>query len=127
MATEIIHPDTEATREGEHVTTASLLNKTTDSAAKSSDGHEPLFRGPETEDFRNRWHDIQGAFVDEPRNAVERADELVANVIQRLTQVFADERGKMEGQWSRGADVSTEDLRQALRRYRSFFDRLLTM
>lgn len=92
-----------------------------------AEGHPALFPASDTENFRNRWHEIQGGFVDEPRKAVERADGLVASVIQRLSQVFAEERGKLEGQWSQGKDVSTEDLRQALRQYRSFFDRLLSM
>ncbi len=90
-------------------------------------GHEPLFPSPELQDFRRRWSDIQTNFVDEPRSSVEKADQLVASVIQRLTQVFADERSRMEQDWSKGGEVSTEDLRQALRRYRSFFDRLLSM
>ena len=92
---------------------------------RASEKHEPLFPATETEQFRSCWHDIQGDFVDEPRRAVEQADQQVASVIQRLAQVFADERSRMEHEWSQGQDVSTEDLRQALRRYRSFFDRLL--
>src|SRR2546423_13271752 len=96
-----------------------------DGAGTSDEQHEPLFRGEELEQFRSRWHDIQGGFVDEPRHAVEKADELVATAIKRLAEVFADERAKLEAAWAKGNDVSTEDLRQALRRYRSFFDRLL--
>jgi hypothetical protein len=65
--------------------------------------------------------------VDEPRRAVERADELVAQVIKRLAESFAQERSKLEGQWGRGDNVSTEDLRVALQRYRAFFDRLLNV
>jgi hypothetical protein len=65
--------------------------------------------------------------VDEPKPSVEKADQLVASVIQKLTQVFADERSKLERDWSKGGEASTEDLRQALRRYRSFFDRLLSV
>ena len=90
-------------------------------------GHEPLFADNELKDFRTRWDQAQGAFVDEPRQAVEQADSLVANVVKRLAEQFADERARMEKQWDRGDDVSTEDLRQALRRYRSFFDRLLSI
>lgn len=89
--------------------------------------HEPLFPENELRDFRNRWDQAQGAFVDEPRQAVEQADSLVANVVKRLAEQFAEERAKMEKQWDRGDNVSTEDLRQALRRYRSFFDRLLSI
>lgn len=84
----------------------------------------PLFAN--SEDFRRRWEAIQTGFVDEPRRAVESADALVAEVIQLLVQSFADERSRLEGQWSEGNQASTEDLRVALRRYRSFFDRLLS-
>jgi hypothetical protein len=86
----------------------------------------PLFAGGETESFRSRWMEIQTGFVDEPRRAVEQADGLVAEVIQRLAKVFAEERGKLEQQWGQGDDVDTEDLRVALQRYRSFFERLLS-
>jgi hypothetical protein len=87
----------------------------------------PLFPAGEATSFRARWSEVQTGFVDEPRHAVEQADGLVAEMMQRLAQVFADERGKLEQQWSRGDDVSTEDLRVGLRRYRSFFDRLLSV
>lgn len=85
----------------------------------------PLFPTGEAEGFRSRWTEVQTGFVDEPRSAVEQADTLVAEMMKRLAQVFAEERAHLEEQWSRGDDISTEDLRQALRRYRSFFDRLL--
>ena len=86
-----------------------------------------LLSADQAETFRSRWSSIQTGFVDEPRRAVEQADTLVAEVMQYLAQTFADERSKLEGQWSRGDDVSTEELRVALQRYRSFFDRLLSM
>jgi hypothetical protein len=88
---------------------------------------DALFVASECDQFRGRWHDIQGSFVDEPKDAVQKADELVAAVIKRLAEVFADERAKLEHDWSEGQDISTEDLRLALRRYRSFFDRLLSV
>jgi hypothetical protein len=87
----------------------------------------PLFANDESEDFRHRWNDVQTGFVDEPRQAVERADELVAAAIKRLAEIFAKERSSLEEQWARGGDASTEDLRLALRRYRAFFDRLLSV
>jgi hypothetical protein len=87
----------------------------------------PLFDDAETGELRDRWTDVQSAFVDEPRTAVEQADALVADVMKRLATGFADERKSLEGQWSRGDDVSTEDLRLAMQRYRSFFDRLLSV
>ncbi len=87
----------------------------------------PLFGQNDTQDFRSRWEKIQIGFVDEPRKAVEQADELVASAIKRLAEVFAAERQKLEAEWDKTDNVSTEDLRLALRRYRSFFDRLLSV
>src|SRR5215831_9764878 len=78
-------------------------------------GHEP----------RQRWDTIQTGFVDEPRRAVQDADGLVAQTMKRVAEVFAQERSTLEKQWTHGENVSTEDLRVALKRYRSFFDRLL--
>lgn len=94
---------------------------------RATSEHSALFPGTEAQSFHGRWNEIQAGFVDEPRNAVEQADGLVAEVMQRLAQVFAEERSRLEGQWDRGEDTDTEALRQALRRYRSFFDRLLSM
>ena len=87
----------------------------------------PMFSGDEAAGFRTRWEAVQTGFVDEPRKAVEEADSLVAQVIKRLSEVFADERTTLEHQWDRGDQISTEDLRIALRKYRSFFDRLLSL
>jgi len=78
-------------------------------------------------DMRIRWVRIQTAFVDDPRISVQEADELVAMAIKKLAESFAEERANLERQWSQGNDVSTEDLRQALRRYRAFFQRLLSI
>jgi hypothetical protein len=86
-----------------------------------------LFSESEMEDFRAQWGNLQTGFVDEPRRAVEDADKLVASVMQRLAKVFTDERSSLEKQWDRGDSVSTEDLRIALQRYRSFIDRLLKL
>ena len=95
---------------------------------ESSDGAAgALFQESEANDFRKRWADIQTGFVDEPRRSVEQADALVAEVIKRLANGFAEERSRLEGQWGRGDDVSTEDLRVALQRYLAFFDRLLNV
>ena len=79
------------------------------------------------EDYRSRWHDIQAEFVDHPRQAVEEADGLVSEVMQELSKVFTDERRNLEAQWDTGEDADTEDLRVALTRYRSFFERLLAV
>ena len=87
----------------------------------------PLFSESEMGDFRSQWNKLQTGFVDEPRRAVEDADKLVASVMQRLAEGFANERSGLEKQWDRGDNVSTEDLRVALQRYRSFFGRLLKL
>ena len=86
-----------------------------------------LLNQEEAERFRHEWTDIQAGFVDEPRKAVEQADSLVATAIKRLAEVFSEERGKLEGHWDKGDEVNTEDLRVALQRYRSFFNRLLSV
>ena len=90
--------------------------------AEQADGSTQLFPSNELQDLRTRWKDIQTGFVDEPRKAVEQADGLVASAMKRLAEVFAQERSGLEQQWDRGDNVSTEDLRQTLRRYRTFFD-----
>lgn len=85
----------------------------------------PLLSESEIGDMRSRWSNIQAAFVDEPRRAVETADQLVATAMQKLAEGFAKERESLENQWDQGDNVSTEELRIALQRYRSFFGRLL--
>ena len=87
--------------------------------------HAPLLEDQQLESILGRWKEIQAEFVDEPRLAVQDADALVAELMQRLAQMFASEREQLESRWSGGDDVSTEDLRHGLRRYRSFFERLL--
>jgi hypothetical protein len=90
-------------------------------------GATPLFPNNELDGLRTRWKEIQINFVDEPRKAVEQADGLVASAMKRLAEVFSDERSNLEKQWDRGDEVSTEDLRVAFQRYRTFFDRLLSV
>jgi hypothetical protein len=87
--------------------------------------HAQLLEDQELQGILAQWKDIQAEFVDEPRKAVQDADALVAELMQRLAQMFASERDQLESRWAGGADVSTEDLRRGLRRYRSFFERLL--
>jgi hypothetical protein len=88
---------------------------------------EPIFPENEAADLRHSWESIQAGFVDEPRRAVEGADHLVAATMKRLAEMFAQERSRLESQWDRGDDVSTEELRVALQRYRAFFGRLLAV
>jgi hypothetical protein len=101
-------------------------SETLDKAAAVSNPM-PLFSESEMGDFRSHWSKVQTGFVDEPRRTVEEADKLVAAVMQRLVEGFANERSELEKQWESGDNVSTEDLRVALQRYRSFFDRLLKL
>ncbi len=84
-----------------------------------------LLNREESEHFRTRWNEIQGKFVDEPRSAVEQADALVSEVIELITQMFNNEHRSLEAQWNKGNEVSTEDLRMVLQRYRSFFNSLV--
>jgi hypothetical protein len=96
-------------------------------AQADDDERAPLLPGDEAERFRRRWEDLQAGFVDQPRQMVEEADELVGELMQQLTAGFSEERSSLESQWDSGEDVSTEDLRVALTRYRSFFNRLLSV
>ena len=92
----------------------------------SGDAGPGLIEASSLQSFRERWTNVQTRFVDEPQGAVRDADTLVAEVIQELAKRFAGEKSKLEGKWSAGSEVSTEDLRQALQQYRSFFERLLS-
>jgi hypothetical protein len=85
----------------------------------------PLLNHDDSENLRKRWIEIQGKFVDEPREAVQQADALVSEVLKQVIQVFASEHSTLESQWNQGSNVSTEDLRKALQHYRSFFNRLV--
>ena len=108
-------------------TSAEINTGRTENTPRANTDNAPaaLFSESEVGDYRSRWSNVQAAFVDEPRRAVEDADNLVASLMKKLAEGFANERGRLEKQWDRGDNVSTEDLRIALQRYRSFFDRLL--
>ncbi|WP_406169906.1 hypothetical protein [Streptomyces sp. NBC_00996] len=95
------------------------------SDAGAEDEIPQLLSAEDEEGFRARWQEVQSKFVDDPRDAVNTADALVADVMQRLAATFADHKQELEGQWNRGEQADTEDLRLALRHYRSFFNRLL--
>jgi len=115
----------------EEISTADLARVNTQQRevvrSQEEDGSGPLLAQDEVQQFRSRWDQVQTGFVDEPRTAVQQADELVAQAIKRLAENFASARNKLEEQWSRGDNVSTEDLRVALRKYRTFFQRLLSV
>lgn len=102
-------------------------NHPAESSPTPASGAAPMFGEDEGRGFQARWEAIQTGFVDEPRKAVEEADALVAQVMKRLAEVFATEREELERRWDRHSEISTEDLRQALQRYRSFFQRLLSI
>ena len=106
---------------------AATRSATGGSPGGAPDTNAPLFDPHIGEGLRTRWNEIQVGFVDEPRTAVERADHLVAEAIKQLADSFATTRQKLEDEWAQGSDVSTENLRLALQRYRSFFNRLLSL
>jgi hypothetical protein len=118
----------------ERVSTADLLRDQAEqrqrgAVSPNQEDNRPvaLFNKDDADDLRQRWYDVQARFVDDPRGSVGAADELVATTIRRLTEIFADERNRLETEWGNSDQVGTEELRVAFRRYRSFFDRLLSI
>ena len=127
-ANEPVEQELVENREDGRDMTASVANRlNTASQPSETEAQEALFSQDESKQLYAKWDAIQVGFVDEPRQAVERADSLVAGAMKRLAEVFAEERARLEGQWDRGDNVSTEELRLALRRYRAFFGRLLSV
>jgi hypothetical protein len=125
-------------QEDGRLSTADIANgvrddRSTDEAGESPAEREgaperaPLFAEDQATELRARWQEVQTKFVDDPRQAVQDADALVADLMKRLATTFADERNNLEDQWEHGDNVSTEDLRVTLQRYRSVFDRLLSL
>jgi hypothetical protein len=110
------------------ITTSDLVDQDADRpVARDTDALDPLFAQDRADELRERWHGLQARFVDDPRDTVAEADSLVAELLQELASGFSEARSRLEQQWSRGDDVSTEDLRLTLQRYRSFFERLLAV
>ncbi|OBI41159.1 hypothetical protein [Mycobacterium sp. E796] len=99
----------------------------TSEARRESSAEENLFADDELADLRARWAAVQAAFVDDPRDCVQKADVLVSDLVDQLTSGFAHARSRLEEQWARGEEASTEDLRVALMHYREFFERLLAV
>jgi hypothetical protein len=123
------HDEADSSRASQPATEPSPASDRPDksgSSASRAGSLELLDRG-DRESFQDRWDTIQTGFVDEPRRSVEQADALVAEAMKRLAEIFAQERQSLESQWGEGTSVSTEELRVALQRYRSFFQRLLTV
>ncbi|MFL5952521.1 MAG: hypothetical protein ACJ76I_00230 [Gaiellaceae bacterium] len=100
-------------------------DSTNGSAGGDGGSLEQLFPSERATELHDRWHALQANFVDDPRDTVAEADALVAELLQELARGFSEARAGLERQWSEGDDVSTEDLRVTLQRYRSFFERLL--
>jgi molecular chaperone GrpE (heat shock protein) len=125
-------PTTENRRDSENAPATTNRRDWDNTPATTADQHlrdtgagTALFSDSDIGDLRSRWSNVQAEFVDEPRHAVQEADQLVAAVMQRLAEGFAKERDSLEKQWESGENASTEDLRMALQRYRAFFNRLL--
>ena len=125
-------------QERDRLSTADIANGVRDDRSTAQTGESPaaveepperapLFADDQAAELRARWQEAQTEFVDDPRRAVQDADALVADLMKRLATTFADERNNLEDQWEHGDDVSTEELRVTLQRYRSFFDRLLSL
>jgi len=115
----------EQVREPEHAADAAEAEPPR--ADHESSTTETLFAADDIADLRARWAGVQAAFVDNPKECVQKADHLVSDVVEQLTAGFARARSRLEEQWSRGQEASTEDLRMALMHYREFFDRLLSV
>jgi hypothetical protein len=113
----------EGAEQAEQASSEPAAEEESSRSPSSEDG--ALLSAEQNEQLTNRWSEIQASFVDKPQEAVEEADALVADLMQRVTASLATEREGLERQWAAGDDVSTEDLRVALTRYRTFFDRLL--
>jgi len=115
----------DAVREPEHIADAAEAEPPR--VDHESSTAEMLFAGDDVADLRSRWAGVQAAFVDNPKECVQKADHLVSDLVEHLTTGFAQARSRLEEQWSQGHEASTEDLRVALMHYREFFDRLLAV
>jgi hypothetical protein len=115
-----------ATEEGQSAEAAAPAAATpVPGGAAAGDAPVRLLEADELQAVISRWREIQADFVDEPKRAMQDADSLVCDLMDRLARTFARQREELEARWSEEHSVSTEDLRQGLQRYRSFFERLL--
>ena len=121
------HLRDEQIAEGQVVDEQAEKPRASTSSTADEEDFASLFSNNEADKFRTQWLEIQSRFVDDPGVAVKDADDLVADVIKNITRTFSDKRLGLENQWKRGDRISTEDLRVAMKRYRSFFNRLLTL
>jgi hypothetical protein len=120
-------PAVETTADTPEPASVGEANEVEPSATRESSADELLFAGDDLAELRARWAGVQAAFVDDPKDCVQKADVLVSDLVEQLTTGFAQARSRLEEQWSRGEDASTEDLRLALMHYREFFERLLAV
>jgi hypothetical protein len=118
---------TGTTSEADMMPSNAMSTGATSSSATRAEQLAALFPADMAEDFRSRWDAVQIGFVDDPRQAVQKADELVAQVMKSLAESFARQRGSIEADVGKNDQASTENLRMALRSYRSFFQRLLSL
>ncbi|MEU7144678.1 hypothetical protein ABZ942_34890 [Nocardia sp. NPDC046473] len=136
-------PTATAEPEADHVTTEPEADQVTpaatpDQSTTSGNGAErqqtslddvgaPLFADTDLDQLRTQWREVQGTFVDNPRDAVTQADQIVTDVVYKLTTAIAERKRVLEERTSGAQDGDTEELRQALRGYRGFFRRLLSI
>ena len=120
-------PSTAGTEPSTAGTASAVAGTGPSTAGTESSTEKSLFAEDELSGLRSRWNDVQSGFVDDPRDCVQKADALVSDVVEQLTTGFSDARSRLEAQWARGEEASTEDLRLALKRYREFFQRLLAV
>ena len=121
-------PSIDQTAVGQPAVGQSAVGQTDVAAPRTEEPAErSLFADNERSGLRSRWDDVQAGFVDDPKDCVHKADGLVSEVVEQITTGFADARSRLEAQWARGEEASTEDLRLALMRYREFFQRLLAV
>jgi hypothetical protein len=118
--------NTDRTTSADQATNPAARSTMESDSSRNMSDEEPLVPGDAVVDFRARWEIIQQGFIDDPRSAVTDADTLVGDLLARLSSTFDQQHQGLERQWSDG-EPSTEDLRAALQRYRSFFQRLLTI
>ncbi|MDI9918481.1 hypothetical protein [Rhodococcus sp. IEGM 1379] len=118
---------TERTGASSEATGYSAMGTVPSTETTESSAQQSLFAEDELSVLRLRWDEVQSGFVDDPRECVHKADGLVSDVVDRLTTGFSEARSRLEEQWARGEEGSTEDLRLALKRYRDFFQRLLAV
>jgi len=127
LATSANRPASSIHKADQPVLEAINTDGVTQSTMKEDAVLAPLFTQHAATDFRSRWDVVQRSFVDDPRDAVRAGDELVAQVIKSLAETFADQRSDLESSHDKEGTPTTENLRLALRRYRSFFERLLSI